>query len=87
MGSRDRILVNPELSFFFHAAEMLFYMKQRIYFPKFRISRKSVSIHHCVALLQVVLVSIPPQKFVHPPCWYYQLQEIEKYEFRANPMA
>lgn len=28
-------------------------------------------IHYCMALLQVALVSIPPHKFVCPPCWCY----------------
>jgi hypothetical protein len=37
-----------------------------------------------MALLQVALVSIPPHKFVHQPCWYYRLQEIEKYDFRVD---
>jgi hypothetical protein len=37
-----------------------------------------------MALLQVVLVSIPPHKFVCLPCWYYQLLEIEKYNFRVH---
>jgi hypothetical protein len=35
--------------------------------------------------LQVALVSIPPHKFVCPSCWYYLLQEIEKYDFRGDP--
>jgi hypothetical protein len=30
-------------------------------------------------------VSIPPHKFVRPPCWYYLLKEIENYDFRVFP--
>jgi hypothetical protein len=30
-------------------------------------------------------VSIPPDKFLRPPCWYYRLKEIENYDFRAVP--
>jgi hypothetical protein len=30
-------------------------------------------------------VSTPPHEFVCPPCWYYQLQEIKKYDFRVDP--
>jgi hypothetical protein len=41
--------------------------------------------HHCMALLQVALVSTPPHKFVRPPCWYYQLWEIGMYDFRVIP--
>jgi hypothetical protein len=70
----------------FHTAIMLlFYIFQRIALPKFRILLKSITISHCMVLLQVALVSIPPRKFVRPPCWYYQLQEIEKYDFRVVP--
>jgi hypothetical protein len=29
----------------------------------------------------VVLVSLTPHKFVHPPCCYYQLSKIKKCEF------
>jgi hypothetical protein len=64
---------------------LLFYTMQRITPPKFYIFRKSITIHHCTALLQVALVSIPPHKFVRPPCWYYQLREIVKYDFRVVP--
>jgi hypothetical protein len=35
--------------------------------------------------MQVALVSIPPHKFVRPPCWYCRLQEIEKYGFKVVP--
>jgi hypothetical protein len=35
--------------------------------------------------LQVALVSIPPHKFVGPPCWYYRLQKIEKYDIGVFP--
>jgi hypothetical protein len=60
--------------FFFRAdAMLLFYIIQRITIPKFSIFRKSITIQHCMALLQVGLVSIPTHKFVLPPCWYYQL--------------
>jgi hypothetical protein len=49
---------------FFHAADMLlFYIIQRITTPEFCTFQKSVTIHHCMALLQVVLVSILPHKF------------------------
>jgi hypothetical protein len=49
---------------------------------KICIFRKS-TIHYCIALLQVALVSTPPHKFVRPPCWYYRLYEIEEYDFRV----
>jgi hypothetical protein len=62
---------------FFHSVAMfLFYIIQRITIPKFCISRKYITMHHCMALLQVALVSIPPHKFVRPPYWYYRLYEI-----------
>jgi hypothetical protein len=38
-----------------------------------------------MALVQVALVSILPQKFIHLPYQYYQLQEIEKHDFRVVP--
>jgi hypothetical protein len=64
----------PQNIFFFHSAAMLLlYIVQMITIPKFCIFRKSITIHHCVALLQVALMSIPPHKFVCPPCWYYRL--------------
>jgi hypothetical protein len=43
------------------------YFSKVLYFPK------AITIHHCMALLQVALVSIPPHKFVRPPCLYYWL--------------
>jgi hypothetical protein len=46
---------------------------QRITVPKFGIFRKSITTPRYMALLQVALVSIPPHKFVRPPCWYYRL--------------
>jgi hypothetical protein len=48
-------------------------------------SPKTKTIHQYMALLQVALVSIPPRKFVLSPCWYYRLQEIEKYDFSVVP--
>jgi hypothetical protein len=46
--------------FIFHATAMLlFYIIQRITTPKFCIFQKSITIRHCMALLQVALVSIP----------------------------
>jgi hypothetical protein len=30
-------------------------------------------------------VLIPPHKFVRPPCWYYRLKGIIKYDFRVGP--
>jgi hypothetical protein len=47
--------------------------------------RKSFTIHHSMALLQVALMLIPPHKFVRPPCCYYLLHKIEKYNFRLVP--
>jgi hypothetical protein len=68
----------------FHAAAMLvFSVTQRSTIPKFCIFRKSITVRHCNALLQVTLVSIPPHKFVRPPCWYYGLYEIAKNGFRT----
>jgi hypothetical protein len=41
---------------FFHAAAMLLsYIIQRIIFPKSCIFRKFITIHHCMALLQLAL--------------------------------
>jgi hypothetical protein len=72
--------------FFFHAATtLLLHIIQRITIPKFCILQKSITVHHCMALLQVSLVLIPPHKFVCLPCWYYRLYEIEKYNFRVVP--
>jgi hypothetical protein len=62
---------------------MLHYTKN--YFSKVLYFRKCITIHHSMALLQVVLVSIPPHKFVRPPCWYYRLQEVEKHDFKVDP--
>jgi hypothetical protein len=76
---------SSSLNFFFHATTMLFYTVQRITFPKFCIFQKFITVHHHMALLQVALVSIPPHKFIRPPCWYYQLQEIVKYDFWVVP--
>jgi hypothetical protein len=57
---------------FFHAAAMLsFYIIQRITIPKSYIFQKSITIHHCMTLLQVALVLIPPHKFVCLPFWHY----------------
>jgi hypothetical protein len=82
MGSWDRILVE----YFFHAAAMLlFYIIQRITIPKVCIFRKSITINHCMALLQVALLSITSHKFVRLPCWHYRLYEIEKLDFRVVP--
>jgi hypothetical protein len=83
MGSRDQILLKSK--YFFYAVIMLFYTTQRITAPMVCIFQTSLIIHHCMALLQVVLVSIPPHKFVHPPCWYYRLEKIVKYDFRVVP--
>jgi hypothetical protein len=47
--------------------------------------QKSTAVHQCMALLQAVLVSVPPHKFIRPPLWYCQLQKIRKYDFRVCP--
>jgi hypothetical protein len=75
---------NPGESFFYAAAMLLFYIMQRITTPKLCIFRKSITLHHCMPLLQVALVSIPPHRFVRPPCWYYRLFDIKKYDFRVD---
>jgi hypothetical protein len=64
---------------------LLFYIIQRITVPKLRILRKSITVYHCMILLQVALVSVPPHVFVLSPCWYYRLHEIKKYDFRVDP--
>jgi hypothetical protein len=64
---------NPIEVCLFSFMQQLFYTKQRITAPKFCIFRKSFTITHCMALLEVALVSIPPHKFVRLPCWYYRL--------------
>jgi hypothetical protein len=40
-----------------------------------------------MALLQVLPMLIPPYEFAHLSCWYYQLYEIEKYDFRVNSVG
>jgi hypothetical protein len=71
MGSWDQILVKTKLFFFFHAVIMLvFYIIERIIRLKFCIFQNSITIHHCMALLQVAIVLIPSLKFVRPPGWY-----------------
>jgi hypothetical protein len=73
MGSQDRIFVKPKY-FFLSCSRLIVilhytknYYTEVLYFPEIK------TIHHCKALLQVALVSIPPHKFVRPPCWYYRL--------------
>jgi hypothetical protein len=61
---------------------LLFYIMQRIIVSKFCIFKIP---KHCIALLQVALVSFPPHKFVSPPYGYYRLQESEKYDFGVKP--
>jgi hypothetical protein len=53
--------------------------------PMFCIFLTSFTIHHCMALLQVALVSTPPHKSVRPPCRYYRSEETVKYYFRVVP--
>jgi hypothetical protein len=55
------------------------YETKVVYFPK------SITLHHCMALLQVALVSNLPHKFVRPPFWCYRSKEIKKYDFRVDP--
>jgi hypothetical protein len=50
-----------------------YYSKVFYYYFFISFNKKSITVHHCMALLQVALVSIPPHKFVHPPSCYYQL--------------
>lgn len=38
--------------------------------------------YHVCLISKKALVSVPPQKFVHPPRCYYGLQQIRSYEFR-----
>jgi hypothetical protein len=38
-----------------------------------------------MSVLQAALVSIPPYKFVRPPCWFYWMYEIENCDFRVFP--
>jgi hypothetical protein len=57
--------VVKSISFLFHAdAMLLFYITQRIIFPKFCIFQTSVTVHHCTDVLQVVPVLIPSHKSV-----------------------
>jgi hypothetical protein len=72
--------LNPvEVVFFFHAAtRLLFYITI--------IFQKSVTIHHSMALLQVVLVLIPPHKFVcHVRISYYS--KLKSMTLRQSAMA
>jgi hypothetical protein len=64
---------------------LLYCIIQRIFIPKFCIFRKSVTIYHRTDVPQLALVSIPPHKPLPPPCWYFRLQEIEKYGFKVDP--
>jgi hypothetical protein len=72
---------------FYAPTTLLFYILPIITFPKFCIFRKSIPIHYCMALLQVTVLSTPPHKFVRPPCWYYRLYQIEKYDFWVVPIG
>jgi hypothetical protein len=59
---------------FCHAATtLLFYIIHKITTLKFLIFPKIYTTHHCMALLQVALVFLPPCIFIFPPCWYYWL--------------
>jgi hypothetical protein len=71
---------NSSLNIFFS-----FMQPSWITVPMSCIFRTSFTIHHCMALLQVAPVSTPLHKFVRPPCWYYRLEEIVKYNLRVVP--
>jgi hypothetical protein len=63
-----------------------FYIFKELLYQSFVFSETMHCVaHHCMALLQVALVSIPHQKFVHPPCWYYPLYKMKKHDFRVVP--
>jgi hypothetical protein len=76
---------DKSLLFFRATAMLLFYIFQRITIPKISIFRKFITIHHCMTLLQVALVSTPRHKFFRAPCWYYRLWAIVKYDFGVVP--
>jgi hypothetical protein len=47
---------------------------------KLHILWKSIILQHFMTLYYMALMLLPPHKFVYLPCFYYQLQEIGKYE-------
>jgi hypothetical protein len=55
------------------------YCTKVLYFPEIY-NHKSFYVQ-----LQVALVSLPPHKFVRPPCWYFWMYEIEEYDFTVAP--
>jgi hypothetical protein len=54
------------------------------YYTKVVYFSRPIIMKHYMKLLYVALVLIPPHKFVHPPCWYHQLYDLEMYNFRVN---
>jgi hypothetical protein len=82
--------LNPgQVIFFFSLMQLpywYFTLYKELLFKSFVFSKNLFPpIHHCMALLQLELVSIPPHKFVCPPFCYYWWKEIEKYDFRVFP--
>jgi hypothetical protein len=65
----------------FHAAAMLvFYIlrEQKFYKQRLHIFQRSLTTLLFKTLYQVALVSLPPHKFVRPPCCYYRWYKVHK---------
>jgi hypothetical protein len=62
---------------FFHAAVMLLFYITKNYYNKVLYFPKIETIYHCMALLQVALLSVPRHKFVRPSFWYYRFIKLK----------
>jgi hypothetical protein len=86
MGSQDRILIKSKYFFSFMQLPCCYFtLYKELQNQSFVFFWKSITLHHCITLLQVALMLIPPKKFVRLPCWYYWWYEIVKYDFRVVP--
>jgi hypothetical protein len=55
---------------FLIAAMLLCYILPNILHVKLHVFRRNVTIHHIRTIDFVLVVLIPPKKFVQPSCWY-----------------
>jgi hypothetical protein len=62
-----------EISFLSFSRHVVILHYRKNYYTKVSYFKKSISMHHRMALLQVALMSIAPHKFVPQPCWYCRL--------------
>jgi hypothetical protein len=72
----------------FHEAAILLFqiLRTKLHEQKFQNFRRYVTIHHFPTFYYVALGSLPPHKFVRPPCCYYRLYEIRRYVFFGWPL-